>query len=326
MSQNLEPKGQSLKPVEGYSSTKRSSDYTQISRQGKGKPGSNKCQQVTGLSVTSTTTNSIGIAWTGLSGVDHYNIYRSLDNFAYSQIATSPIASYTDGNLSPNTTYYYRVSAVLLNTLQLCTQSATVSSTTLRVISSGDRVIWLDFDGATVNGTSWQFVNQSFGPTALTVDQINAVIAAVTTEFAKVDSRIVVTTSESVFLAGDINKRQHVIITDDFEWYCGSTTPCASGVSYVGSFNYGNDTPNFVFPSCLYYRTDYTVIVIMHECGHTFGLHHTVVTCGGILTGCVNGFGDFMGSPFGCSGYFGQPSLDTTCTYVYEQDVIRSKL
>lgn len=324
MSRNLEPKGQSLKPVEGYSSTKRSSDYTQTSKQGHGgKPV--KCSQVTGLYVTNTTTNSIGLAWTALNGADHYNIYRSVDNFVYTQVGISPIASFTDGNLSPNTKYYYRVSAVLVNTLQLCGQSASVSSTTLKVISSGDRVIWLDFDGATVNGTGWNFVNQSFGPTALTVDQINEIVTTVTTEFAKVDSRIVVTTSESVFLAGDVNKRQHVIITDDWEWYCG-TTPCASGVSYHGSFNYGDDTPNFVFPSVLYYRSDYTVIVIIHECGHAFGLNHTVVSCGGILTGCTNGFGDYMGSPFGCSGYFGQPSLDNTCTYVYEQDVIRSKL
>lgn len=325
MSRNLEPKGQSIKPVEGYSSTKRSSDYTQTSQQGKGKPSSKQCLQVTGLQVTNTTGTSISIAWSGQGGLDHYNIYRSFDGITYAQIATSVIASYTDKGLTPNTKYYYKVASVKYSTLQVCPQSVAVSSTTLNVSSGTDRVIWLDFDGAVVNGTSWNFVNQSFGPTALTVDQINAVISAVTTEFAKVDSRILVTTSESVFLAGDITKRQHVIITDDWEWYCG-TSPCASGVSFHGSFNFGDDTPNFVFPSVLYYRTDYTVIVIMHEVGHTFGLYHTLKTCGGELTGCVNGFGDFMGSPFGCSGYFGQPSLDATCTYVYEQDVIRSKL
>ena len=60
--------------------------------------------------LTSATTTTVAITWTASTdnvGVDHYVIYRG-----GAQVGTSTTNSYTDGNLTPNTSYTYTVTAV----------------------------------------------------------------------------------------------------------------------------------------------------------------------------------------------------------------------
>ncbi|NQX67295.1 Ig-like domain-containing protein [Paenibacillus alba] len=64
---------------------------------------------------TATTINSISLSWPVAQGAASYNVYRSLNsNGPYIKINGSDIVSqnYVDTSLTPNTRYYYKVSAV----------------------------------------------------------------------------------------------------------------------------------------------------------------------------------------------------------------------
>ena len=61
----------------------------------------------TGLTVSSTTTSSVALAWNASTGVTGYNVYRS-----GTEVGSSASTSYIDDGLSPGTTYIYAVTAV----------------------------------------------------------------------------------------------------------------------------------------------------------------------------------------------------------------------
>ena len=66
----------------------------------------------TNLHKTSVTANSISISWNASREASYYKIYRSTDGLNFSQIATTTSTSYSDKELSPSTTYYYKVTSV----------------------------------------------------------------------------------------------------------------------------------------------------------------------------------------------------------------------
>ncbi|MDR2743440.1 MAG: fibronectin type III domain-containing protein, partial [Treponema sp.] len=62
---------------------------------------------------TAVSSSSITVSWDPVSGATYYKVYRSTSSEGeYSQVGStsSPYTSYTDTGLSPNTTYYYKVS------------------------------------------------------------------------------------------------------------------------------------------------------------------------------------------------------------------------
>jgi poly(hydroxyalkanoate) depolymerase family esterase len=63
----------------------------------------------TGLAVTGTTTSSVSLSWTAVSGATGYHVYRN-----GGKVTTSPVSgtSYTDSGLAQATSYTYAVSAV----------------------------------------------------------------------------------------------------------------------------------------------------------------------------------------------------------------------
>jgi fibronectin type 3 domain-containing protein len=69
----------------------------------------------TGVSATAQSSNSVYVSWNYVSGASGYRVYRSDSSYgSYSEIGWLYDAydtSYTDTGLSPNTTYYYKVSA-----------------------------------------------------------------------------------------------------------------------------------------------------------------------------------------------------------------------
>jgi hypothetical protein len=66
----------------------------------------------TGLSATSSTSNSITLSWTNIIGVASYKIYRSNNPSGPFASIGSPVSSpYTDSDLNPGT-YYYKITAV----------------------------------------------------------------------------------------------------------------------------------------------------------------------------------------------------------------------
>jgi hypothetical protein len=79
-----------------------------------------------------------------------------------------------------------------------------------------------------------------------------------------------VTTDEAKFTAAPVNKRMRVVVTPTSSWYPAGV----GGISYVGSFTWGDNTPAFVFTDRLNSHVKYTSECITHELGHTVGLSH----------------------------------------------------
>lgn len=133
---------------------------------------------------------------------------------------------------------------------------------------AANAVIFLDFDGHTVEGTSWNF----FGPipcgaSGLDAPKITEVFNRVAEDFRPFN--INVTTDSTLFLAAPVKQRMRVILTVSSSWY-----GVAGGVAFVGSFTWGDDTPCFIFTALHSYRIKDIAEATSHEAGHTLGLYH----------------------------------------------------
>jgi hypothetical protein len=68
-----------------------------------------------GLSAGTATPSSISLSWTAVLSAGSYKVYRSGSaGGTYTEVGTANTAAYTDTGLSPETSYYYKVSAVNL--------------------------------------------------------------------------------------------------------------------------------------------------------------------------------------------------------------------
>ena len=128
--------------------------------------------------------------------------------------------------------------------------------------------IFLDFDGQTVQSSGWQsgtkFICQ---PAALTPTQITEIFNRVSEDFRPFNVNI--STDSTQFLMAPATRRVRIIVTSTSDWY-----PGVGGVSYTGSFTWGDDTPGFVFSDKLVNITKYVAECCTHESGHTLGLAH----------------------------------------------------
>lgn len=131
-------------------------------------------------------------------------------------------------------------------------------------------VIFLDFDGHTVEGTSWNAGGPAFtcGPSNMTTSQVTEIYNRISEDYRPFN--INVTTDSTKYTAAPVTKRIRVLFTVSNEWYGNN----AGGVSYMGSFTWGDNTPAFVFTKLLGYNTKYIAEAGAHEAGHTFGLRH----------------------------------------------------
>jgi hypothetical protein len=156
----------------------------------------------------------------------------------------------------------------LLIALNLCTAIDTKAQVPiLSSYPSASAVIFLDFDGQTVTGTSWNYAGALYlNNSGLTTTQITDVFNRVAEDYRPFN--INVTTDSTKYFAAPIAKRMRVILTTSYEWYGSS-----GGVAFVGSFNWGDNTPCFVFSSLLG-SSKYIAEATSHEAGHTLGLYH----------------------------------------------------
>ena len=134
---------------------------------------------------------------------------------------------------------------------------------------SATATIFLDFDGHYVQSTVWNGGNSFYcTPSGMTDPQITEAFYRVAEDFRPFEINI--TTDSTVFLAAPLNKRVRVIITTTSSWY-----PGVGGISYIGSFTWGDDTPAFVFSDLLGpYSPKMVGECCSHESGHTLGLSH----------------------------------------------------
>jgi hypothetical protein len=128
-------------------------------------------------------------------------------------------------------------------------------------------VIFLDFDGQVVQGTSWNWSGAiNAQPSGLSANAITEIFNRVAEDYRIFN--INVTTDSTVYDSAPADQRTRIIITPTWQWY-GQ----AGGVAYVGSFAWGDETPAWVF-SGLLIHTKYIAEAISHEAGHTLGLQH----------------------------------------------------
>lgn len=137
--------------------------------------------------------------------------------------------------------------------------------------TASDATILLDFDGYTVNNTVWNIKGTiNAAPANLTEAEVDKIMERVSEDFSPFD--VVVTTDEAVYNATNPYKRVRAVITETWEWF-----GLAGGVSYNGSFSWGDNTPCFIFSTLLSYNEKYISEAISHEVGHTLGLLHQAV-------------------------------------------------
>jgi hypothetical protein len=133
---------------------------------------------------------------------------------------------------------------------------------------SASATVFLDFDGAKVEGTSWNANGPlNCAPSNLNATQIKEIFNRVAEDYRPFNLNI--TTDSLKYLSAPVNQRMRIVLTITSDWY-GS----AGGVSFVNSFTWGDNTPAFVFTALLNYNTKYIAEATAHELGHTLGLRH----------------------------------------------------
>lgn len=134
---------------------------------------------------------------------------------------------------------------------------------------SASATIFLDFDGQTVVSAGWNGGSALFCAAAqLTTAQVTEIFNRVSEDYRPFNVNI--TTDSSIFLAAPLASRIRIIITPTSAW-----RPGVGGISYIGSFTWGDDTPAFVFTDRLGpNNAKYIAECCSHESGHSVGLSH----------------------------------------------------
>lgn len=137
----------------------------------------------------------------------------------------------------------------------------------------GKWVVYLDFDGQTVNTIYWNEGIPFYAtPSGLGPVEINNIVDSVKFDYAQFNN-IIITTDSTVYLAASPLRRQRVIVTETWQFFCGDTA-CAGGVAWRESITWGEEVPAFVFSKALSYRQKNIFEASSHEIGHTIGLVH----------------------------------------------------
>ncbi len=145
------------------------------------------------------------------------------------------------------------------------------------------KVIYLDFDGHTTTGTSWNdaTMGSSFYSPAYDTDgnpsllsdteliQIQQIWQRVATDFSAFNVNVTLQEPPADWLARtgstDTNWGVRCVITS-----YGPSSSSAGGIAYIGSFNSSTDTPAFVYNKTLTGACE----AISHEVGHSLWLAH----------------------------------------------------
>lgn len=158
---------------------------------------------------------------------------------------------------------------ILFIWLCCCINSSFGNTPVLNSHAAAEAVIFLDFDGHTVQSAFWQKGNSfTCSPSGMNAAQIEEAFNRIAEDYRPFEINI--TTDSTVFLNAPLKKRMRVIVTVTSAWY-----PGAAGVALVQSFRWGDDTPCFVFSDRLGpFQPKLVAEACAHEAGHTLGLAH----------------------------------------------------
>jgi hypothetical protein len=168
-----------------------------------------------------------------------------------------------------NTMKNFTTHALIFFLLLISVAAKSQSGPKLNSLPTATATILLDFDGQTVTAAGWN-AGKTFtvGASNLTDAQITEIFERVSEDYRPFNVNI--TTDEAKFVAAPLAQRVRIIVTGTSSWYAAGV----GGISYIGSFTWGDDTPGFVFADRLSYNTKYVAECCSHEAGHTVGLSH----------------------------------------------------
>lgn len=133
---------------------------------------------------------------------------------------------------------------------------------------SAKAVIFIDVDGQTINGTSWNDNGPLvLAPANLSSTQVTEVFNRVAEDYRPFNVNI--TTDSTKYWAAPATQRIRMILTTTSDWYGN-----AGGVAFLNSFTWGDNTPAFVFTALLGYNAKNVAEATSHEAGHALGLRH----------------------------------------------------
>jgi hypothetical protein len=135
---------------------------------------------------------------------------------------------------------------------------------TLQSNPTSKSVAYLDFDGQTVEGTLWNNGNVIVAiPGNFSEADVQNIFNLVSEDYSGFNINI--TTDSNVYNAATRTSRVRCILTPT-----NTASPGSGGVSYVGSFTWGDGTPCWVFNGGARNAGE----AASHEIGHTVGLIH----------------------------------------------------
>jgi hypothetical protein len=228
------------------------------------------CVQVGKPTETGKTENTALFSWAS-TGVNKYYVYK---NGIYD--GTAMTTSYKATGLLPSVTYQFSV-AGLGRGNKVCPLSLPLSITTLSgttpPTSTGEQVVFLQFNADTIVNTQWNTNGPIISPgSGLTSDKQLNIFNHAKAIYAKDHPKISWTMERSIYDLADPTHRVKVVYTTNSAWF-GS----AGGVSFIGSFN--TNQPCWVFTELENFSERNIGVADIHEIGHTLGLDHNVDTC-----------------------------------------------
>lgn len=165
------------------------------------------------------------------------------------------------------------IQCFLVATTMLCAQLVYGQVPIYNSLPGSPYVVFLDFDGQVITGTSWNVAYNSGNPINCNSSGFNSSQMTQVHQMVSEDYRpfnINVTTDSTVFAAAPLQQKIRVLVTRSSSWY----PSVVGGVAYYNSFSSAVNNVCFVFVNNLSNNPGYTAEAISHEAGHSFSLAH----------------------------------------------------